>query len=130
MKQGRFPQRIKRGSCIVTIYKTPSKGYDLFTVAHYDAGGKFCRRTFADLDQACSAAEKTAESMVGGTSDTHVLTGEELLIYRRATEALKSVGVPLDLAVMEFTRSMGRDKGASANGAPATVEFTRTAWFM
>jgi hypothetical protein len=30
--------------------------------------------------------------------------------------------VPLDLAVMEFTRSMTRDKGTSVNGAPVTVE--------
>jgi len=120
MKRGRFPQRIKRGSCVVTIYRTPSRGYDLFTVAHYDANGKFCRRTFADLDQARSTAEQTAESFAGGTSDTHVLTGQELLIYRRATETLETIGVPLDLAVMEFVRS--RDKAVSANGAPATVE--------
>jgi hypothetical protein len=37
MKRGRFPQRIKRGSCVVTIYRTPNKGYVSFTVAHYDA---------------------------------------------------------------------------------------------
>jgi hypothetical protein len=36
---GRFPQRVKRGSCVVSIYKTPSKGYDAFTVVHYDASG-------------------------------------------------------------------------------------------
>lgn len=122
MKRGRFPQRIKRGSCVVTIYRTSSRGYDLFTVVHHDAEGKLSRRTFADLDQARSTAEQTAESFAGGTSDTHVLTGEELLIYRRATEAPKTIGVPLDLAVMEFVRSMTRDKGVSANGAPATVE--------
>lgn len=122
MKRGPFPQRIKRGSCVVTIYRTPSKGYDLFTVAHYDAGGKLCRRTFADLDQARSTAEQTAESFAGGTSDTHVLAGEELLIYRRATEALRSIGLPLDLAVIEFKRSMTRDQGVSANGAPVAVD--------
>lgn len=32
MSAGRFPQRIKRGSCVVTIYRTPTKGYDAFTV--------------------------------------------------------------------------------------------------
>ena len=58
MKRGRFPQRIKRGSCAVTIYRTPSKGYASFTVAHYDAKGKFCRRTFADFEQARSDAER------------------------------------------------------------------------
>jgi len=52
MKRGRFPQRIKRGSCVVTIYRAMSKGYSAFTVAHYDAKGKLCRRTFADFKQA------------------------------------------------------------------------------
>jgi len=46
MNGGRFPQRIKRGSCVVTIYKTPSKGYASFTVVHYDASGARCRRMF------------------------------------------------------------------------------------
>lgn len=105
MSAGRFPQCIKRGSCVVTIYRTSSRGYDLFTVAHHDAGGKLCRRTFTDLDQARSMAEQTAVSFAGGTSDTYVLTGEEVLIYRRPTEALKNIGVPLDLAVTEFSRS-------------------------
>ena len=36
MKRGRFPQRIKRGSCVVTIYQSANKGYSLFTVAHYN----------------------------------------------------------------------------------------------
>ena len=47
MSGGRFPQRIKRGSCVVSIYKTLTKGYDAFTVVHYDATGARCRRMFA-----------------------------------------------------------------------------------
>ena len=35
-----------------------------------------------------------------------MLTGQELLIYRRATEAVKKVGVPLDVAAIQFARSM------------------------
>jgi len=80
MKRGRFPQRIKRGSCIVTIYRTPRNGYRCFTVAHYDVGGKFCRRTFADYAEARSAAQDTAENFAAGESDTHVLSGQELLV--------------------------------------------------
>ncbi len=106
MKRSRFPQRVKRGSCIVTIYRTPNKGYPTFTVAHYDAKGNFCRRTFPDFKRARELAEGTAEDLAGGTSDTHVLTDQELLIYRRATEALKDVGVPLNLAAIQFVRSM------------------------
>ncbi len=48
MRRVRFPKRIKRGSCVVTIYKTPTNGYDSFTVVHYDAKGTRCRRSFAD----------------------------------------------------------------------------------
>jgi hypothetical protein len=104
MKRGRFPQRIKRGSCVVTIYRTPSKGYESFTVAHYDAKGKFCRRPFADYAEARSVAEDTAENFAGGHSDTHVLTGQELLIYRRATNALKKAGVSLGVAAIQFAK--------------------------
>ena len=112
MKRGRFPQRIKRGSCVVTIYRTPSKGYESFTVANYDAKGKFCRQTFADYETARDIAEKIADSFAGGTSDTHVLSGQELMIYRRATDALKKAGVPLDVAVIQFARSLGKTSGA------------------
>jgi hypothetical protein len=101
MKRGRFPQRIKRGSCVVTIYRTPNKDYVSFTVAHYDANGRFCRRTFANYEQARDAAEKTAEGSAGGSPAEHVLSGQELLIYRRATDALKDVGVPLDVAASQ-----------------------------
>jgi integrase len=119
MKRGRFPQRIKRGSCVVTIYRTPSKGYVSFTVAHYDAKGKFCRQTFADYETARDTAEKIADSFAGGTSDTQVLSGQELLIYRRATSALQKSGVPLDVAAIQFARSItnGKTSGASGTGA-------------
>ena len=39
MKRVRFPVRVKRGSSVVSIYKTPTRGYPLFTVVHYDAEG-------------------------------------------------------------------------------------------
>jgi hypothetical protein len=89
MKRGRFPQRIKRGSCVVKIYRTPTRGYDSFTVVHYDTEGKFCRRTFADYAEARSAAEDTADNLAEGKFDSYVMTGQELFVYQRATEALK-----------------------------------------
>jgi integrase len=122
MKRGRFPQRIKRGSFVVTIYRTPSKGYVSFTVAHYDAKGRFCRRTFSDYQQAYDAAEKTAEDFAGGSSTEHVLSGQELLIYRRATDALKDVGVPLDVAAIQFARSMADGISSITNGTAASSE--------
>lgn len=122
MKRGRFPQRIKRGSCVVTIYRTRNKDYVSFTVAHYDANGRFCRRTFADYEQAHDAAEKTTEGFAGGSPEEHVLSGQELLIYRRATDALKDAGVPLDVAAIQFARSMADGIISITNGTAASSE--------
>jgi len=55
---GRFPQRVKRGSCVVTIYKTPTKGYDAFTVVHYNNTGARCRRMFTSYAQALKKRPK------------------------------------------------------------------------
>lgn len=39
MKRGRFPQFIKRGSCVLMISRSPHKGYPVFTAARFDANG-------------------------------------------------------------------------------------------
>lgn len=105
MSAGRFPQRIKRGSSVVTIYKTPTKGYDAFTVVHYDASGARCRRMFASYTQALRAAKDTAKELAAGKPEVHMLTGHELVIYRRAIRALNGTGVDLDMAVTQFTQA-------------------------
>lgn len=127
MKRDRFPQRIKRGSCVVIIYRTPHKGYASFTVVHYDANGTRCRRTFADSRRARAAATQTAQTLAEGKAERMVLTGDDLLIYRRAREALQSVGVNLDVAAMHYAQSVQIGNGAvqkstippgSLNGQP------------
>jgi hypothetical protein len=35
MRMPDFPKEIKRGSVSVTIYKTPSEGYPLYALVHY-----------------------------------------------------------------------------------------------
>ena len=105
MSAGRFPQRIKRGSCVVTIYKTPTKGYDAFTVVHYDASGARCRRMFASYVAARKAAKETAAGLAAGKPEVHVLTGHELVIYRRALKALYPTGTDLDAAAGQFAQA-------------------------
>jgi hypothetical protein len=105
MSAGRFPQRIKRGSCVVTIYKTPTKGYDAFTVVHYDATGARCRRMFNSQAQALRAAKATAAELAVGRLEVHTLTGHELVIYRRALKALNGSGIDLDVAVTQFAQA-------------------------
>jgi integrase len=105
MSAGRFPQRIKRGSCVVTIYKTPTKGYNAFTVAHYEATGARCRRMFTNYAAAWRAAKETAASLAAGKPEVYILTGHELVIYRRALKAIYATGVDLDMAATQFAQA-------------------------
>jgi integrase len=106
MNGGRFPQRIKRGSVVVSIYQTPTKSYTAFTVVHYDATGARCRRMFASYTKAREAATETAANLAVGKPDVHVLTGHELVTYRRASQALYATGVELDVAVTQFAQAV------------------------
>lgn len=82
MSAGRFPQRIKRGSSVVTIYKTPTNGYDAFTVVHYDASGARCRRMFTSYAQA-HRATATGSS----TASFRWMDWQRPLLKRSATPA-------------------------------------------
>jgi hypothetical protein len=77
---GRFPQRVKRGSCVVTIYKTPTKGYDAFTVVHYNNTGARCRRMFTSYAQALKAAKGAAAELAAGKPEVHILTPRSPLV--------------------------------------------------
>lgn len=105
MSAGRFPQRIKRGSSVVTICKTPTKGYGRFTVVHYDSTGARCRRMFNNYAQALRAAKDTAKELAAGKPEVHTLTGHELMIYRRAIRALNGAGVDLDEAATQSAQA-------------------------
>jgi integrase len=113
MRRVRFPKRIKRGSCVVTIYRTQTKGYPLFTLAHYDAGGSRCRQSFADYPLARKTAVDVATKLSEGEADTLVLSGQELLVYRRALQALKPTGASLDTAVIRYAELTKGNNGRS-----------------
>src|SRR5260370_38705035 len=124
MKRVRFPKRIKRGSCVVTIYKTPCKGYVSFTVVHYGADGTRSRRSFADYKRARQAAVEVASKLSKGRSDMLVLTGQALMVYRRAMRALQATRTSLDTAAIRFAEMMRRNNGESGNNAAVVVECT------
>src|SRR3974390_2509311 len=108
MRRVRFPKRIKRGSCMVTIYKTPTNGYASFTVVHYDTKVTRCRRSFADYRRAREAAVEVARKLSEGKSDMLVLPGQALLIYRRAMKAIRPTRTSLDTAAVRFAEMMRR----------------------
>ena len=78
MKRVQFPLRVKRGSSVVTIYKTPTKGYALFTVVSYDADGRRNRHAFADYEQARRAADDAALNLAGGKAEMLTLAGHAI----------------------------------------------------
>ena len=112
MRRVRFPKRIKRGSCVVTIYKTPTNDYVSFTVVHYDAKGTRCRRSFADYKRARQAAVEVANKLSEGKSDMLVLTGQALLVYRRAMKALRPTRTSLEEVVEQGQICPGPGSGA------------------
>lgn len=56
------------------------------------------RKTFSTYEKAHAAAKGIASSLLVGKPDVLMLTGQDLLIYQRAKEALQPVGVSLDTA--------------------------------
>src|SRR5947207_2815526 len=100
-KQKGFPKVIREGQTRATIYKTPYRGSDGFTVAWYE-GDKRLRKLFNDL----GAAELHASAMVNNLSRGEArivnLSGEQLLAFNRACEFVKEFGLSLDTVADEY----------------------------
>jgi hypothetical protein len=122
MKRVRFPKRIKRGSCVVTIYRTPTNGYAAFTIVHYDAKGTRCRRSFADYKLARAAATEVANKLSEGKSAMLVLTRQALLVYRRAMKVLRPTRTSLDTPAVRFAEMTHRNNGDSEVNATGPVQ--------
>ena len=103
---------IKRGHTKVKIYRTPTKGFDAYTVVHY-VGDKRQRRMFADLALAVTDAETVANKLSAGELDVLTLTSTDRLAYVRAVEALKPTGVPLEMAALQFAEAVKVMEGGS-----------------
>jgi integrase len=102
MKRVRFPIVVKRGSCVVKIYRDRKPSGTYFRVA-YQIGGKRHRLNFSALDKAKTEAEAKAAQLSRGDVDAMQLTGRERLVYGRAAEAVKEHGVPLDAIALEYS---------------------------
>lgn len=112
MSKSKFPIIVKVGHTVVKIYRTPSRGSDAFTVSYY-VGEKRQRKSFADLGLAVTEAETVASKLSTGQLDVLTLTSDDRLAYMRAIEALKPVGVPLEMAAMQFAEAFRLLDGGS-----------------
>ena len=104
MSKPKFPITVKHGHTVVKIYRTPTRGFDSYTVAYYQ-GDKRIRKTFADLGLASTEAETVANKMSTGELNVLKLTSDDRLAYVRAMEVLKPIGVSLEMAVIQFAEA-------------------------
>jgi hypothetical protein len=105
MRRSAFPERVEKQGVRATIYepKDKSKGY---TVA-YHVRGKLVRKVRNSYEEAKKLALSVVEQKANGELDALTLSSQDCLVYRRAVEALKSTGRPLDLVAHEYVQAGG-----------------------
>ncbi|MFT4588588.1 MAG: integrase [Limisphaerales bacterium] len=101
MAKPKFPYSVKRGSAVVKIYFTPTKGCDSFTISFW-AGGKRVRRTFSTFETAKFEAEKAANQLTTGDIDVLTLKSQDRAAYLRAKQNLEPIGAALETATAEY----------------------------
>jgi integrase len=116
MSKPTFPIEVKRGSVSVKIYKTPTRGWDAYTVVHYQ-DGKRVRTAFADLDKARTEAEVVATRLGNVEADVLTLTSSDRAAYLRARAVLDPVGLPIEAAAIEMAEATKRLRGVSLSRA-------------
>jgi integrase len=101
VKKPPFPKVIRQGHTRATIYKTPYRGSDGYTVVWYE-GEVRKRKLFADLGDAELHAQARVGQLSRGTAEVLRLEGAELLAYVRAREAVAEFGLALDTIAFEY----------------------------
>lgn len=112
MSSPKFPKVFRQGQTRTTIYKTPVRGADAFTVVWYE-GRTRKRKVFADLGAAELHAQAKVIQLSRGEARVVALSGEELLAFNRANEAIKEFGVSLDTVAVEYRDAKRLIRGAS-----------------
>jgi integrase len=97
----KFPHVVKVGNAVVKVYRGKTRGYDLFTVIHYQDGVRN-RQTFAKFAEARSHAQEIAIQIARGRVNVLSLTNADRDSYVAAISLLRSVGIPLHVAVEEY----------------------------
>jgi integrase len=108
MKKPEFPKEIKRGSVSVVIYKTPSKGYDNYTLAYYQDGHRK-REYSADYSAILKRAEEALDDLNDGKPTVEgVLKTAERTEFVRAKGILqsKNIVLPLDVVARHYAEAV------------------------
>lgn len=104
-KAERFPLSIKAGSSSVKIYRENRPDGSVYYKLSYHLGGKRHRPSFANLCEAKNEAQAKAAQLARGDVDAMQLNGKDRLAYGRALEAIRTLGMPLDAAAIDYAEA-------------------------
>ena len=113
MAKKTFPITTKAGATAIRIYRSPlrgnpddrkSKSYDSFLVVHY-RGGKRIRTRFKSLELAETEVDRLRTLLLNEDLSAFQLTGQERLVYARANETAKALGVNLDTLANQYANA-------------------------
>ncbi len=114
---------VKRGSTVVKVYQSQSRGRVYFKVVYYDAGQSRKTLGFKTFADAKTEAEIIACKMSQGELDALTLTSQDRLVYGRALHSVSPFGVSLDVAAAEYAQA--RSELGAASLAEATHFFLK-----
>jgi integrase len=115
-KSDKFPITVKAGSSAVKIYRDRKPSGDYFRLVFY-LGEKRQRLNFHSLEDARTEAAAKAAQLARGDIDAVQLSGRDRLTYGRALDAVRSLGIPLDAAAIEYAQAAKTLAGHSLSDA-------------
>ena len=93
-----FPMAIRHKSGTVTIYSTPNRRKNSYTISYHSEGVR-CRQTRREFVKAFRHAQEVANKIGDGALNVLALDGRERFVYQRATELAAKTGLELDVLV-------------------------------
>jgi len=101
MKRATYPLEVRAGSSRVKIYRVVDAQRERFTLSYHE-GAQRKLRQFSDESEARSEAKAIAERLNAGRGNALELTGKDRDAYLFAVAKLKTLQVPLNVAIEEF----------------------------
>lgn len=104
-----WPYRLKSGNnstISLPIYRVPNGEYVEYRLAWYDTDRKRKLKSFADFHDAKTFGESVLAKIGNGEIAALTLTNEDRLIYLRACEAVRPLGLSLDTAAQDYAAAV------------------------
>lgn len=120
----KYPRKIRSGAFEAKMYCVKNRDRSVYQVRYYDHDRVEQRITRASAEAAELAWKDAVFALTQGKTDSVVMSDMDRLMLDRAKQALAKVGVPLDVAVLDYVRAL-----ESLDGTPLQVaveHFTRS----